>query len=61
MTNVPKEQKLQSVVDAFQRYIQQQGWLIDNKKDLKNGLQLLVTDGHTRASVDCFTTGNALI
>ena len=55
------EKKLQIVVDAFRCYIHHQGWSIDNEKVLKNGLQLLVTDGHTRVPVDCFTTGNALI
>ena len=62
MANVSKEQKLQQVVDAFHQCIQQhQDWSIVRKKDLQNGLQLLVTDGHTTVSVDCFTNGNALI
>ena len=62
MTNIPEEQKLQRVVDAFHQYIlQHQDWSIVRKKDLQNGLQLLVTDGHTNISVDCFTNGNTLI
>ena len=61
MTNVFKEQKLQGVVEAFRHYIQQQGWLIRDEKVLNNGLQLRITDGHTKASVNCFTNGNALI
>lgn len=56
------EKKLQHVVDAFHQYIlQHQDWSIVRKKDLQNGLQLLITDGHTNVSVDCFTNGNALI
>ena len=62
MANVSKEQKLQQVVDAFHQCLQQhQDWSIVRQKDLQNGLQLLVTDGHTNVSVDCFTNGNALI
>lgn len=60
LTSMPGN-KLQGTLDAFRELIQQQGWSIVAEKELQHGYQLLVTDGSTKVSIDCFTTGNALI
>ena len=55
------EKPLQTVVELFRTYIRQHNWSIIGEKSVPHGIQLLLTDGQTRASVTCFTTGNALI
>jgi ribonuclease HIII len=55
------EKQLQTIVELFRTHIRQQHWSIIGEKSVPHGIQLLLTDGQTRASVTCFTNGNALI
>src|SRR5215469_7208203 len=51
----------QDTVDLLRAYIQQQRWSIVQEKNIKNALQLAVTDGGDRALVICYTTGTVVI
>lgn len=53
--------KLQGTLDAFRVLLNSRGWSIIAEKEIEHGLQLLVTDGSTKVTIDCFTTGNVLI
>ncbi len=53
--------QLQAVLHMFRSYILQQSWSISEERDIQNGVQLLVTDGITSITADCYTNGNARI
>jgi ribonuclease HIII len=53
--------QLQAVLHVFRSYILQQNWSLSEEREIQNGVQLLVTDGITSITVDCYTNGNALI
>ncbi len=53
--------KLQGTLDAFRELLNSRGWSIIAEKEIEHGIQLLVTDGSTKVTIDCFKTGNALI
>jgi ribonuclease HIII len=55
------ESKLQANIDALREFVQRNGGSILKEREIQNGFQLLVTDGITRVTIDCYTNGNAFI
>jgi len=55
------EAKLQANIDALRRFVESQGWIITNEKDIQSGYQLVVSNGLTRVPVAFFYSGKALI
>lgn len=55
------EKPLQTIVELFRTHIRQHNWSIIGEKSVQHGIQLLLTDGQTQASVTCFTNGNAFV
>jgi hypothetical protein len=55
------EAKLQANIDALRRFVESQGWIITNEKDIQSGYQLVVSNGVTRVPVAFFYSGKALI
>jgi ribonuclease HIII len=55
------ESKLQANIDALREFVESNGWMIVDEKDIQSGHQLMIADGITKVPVALFFSGKALI
>ena len=55
------ESKLQANIGALREFVQSNGWIIADEKEIQSGYQLIITDGITRTPIAIFHSGKILI
>ncbi len=55
------ESKLQANIDALREFVEGQGWIVVDEKEIQSGYQLIITDGISKVPVAFFSSGKALI
>src|SRR6266480_6781317 len=55
------ESKLQANIGALREFVQINGWIIADEKEIQSGYQLIITDGITRTPIALFYSGKILI
>src|SRR5215469_11560623 len=55
------ESKLQTTINAFRDFVQENGWFVVEEKEIQSGYQITVTDGKTRIPAAFYKSGKALI
>src|SRR6266496_3158667 len=55
------ESKLQANIGALREFVQINGWIIADEKEIQSGYRLIITDGITRTPIALFHSGKILI
>src|SRR2546421_6357581 len=55
------ESKLQANIGALREFVESNGWIIADEKEIQSGYQLIITDGIIRTSIALFHSGKILI
>ncbi|HJT58740.1 MAG TPA: ribonuclease HIII [Ktedonobacteraceae bacterium] len=55
------DSKLQTSINTFREFVQENGWTIVEEKEIQSGYQITVADGKTRVPAAFYHSGKALI